>query len=352
MDYNGGIMKTEKTRFGTMADGTGVELYTLTNARGVVAKITNYGARLVEMWVPDRGGKMGNVVLGFDGLAGYFEPKEPYFGCTVGRVANRIAGGEFVLEEKVYRLARNDGRNTLHGGLVGFDKRVWKAAEVKGPGAGVKFSYVSADMEEGFPGEVAASVVYMLDDQNELWIEYYAKASKTTLVNLTNHSYFNLAGAGCGDILGHELMIAADRYTPVDDQLIPTGEMASVKGTAMDFRKAERIGARLGEVKGGYDHNYALNDYDGTLAKAARVVERGSGRVMEVATTQPGVQLYTGNFLDGSLSGNGGVYGKHGAFCLETQHFPDAVHHGNFPSVVLKAGGTYRQVARFGFGVE
>lgn len=344
-------MKTEKTSFGKTADGTAVELFVLTNAKGVRAKVTTYGARLTEMWVPDREGRMGNVVLGFDRVEGYFDPKEPYFGCTVGRVANRIARGEFELEGKGYRLAKNNGNNTLHGGLVGFDKRVWKAEGVQGPGAGVKFSYVSADMEEGFPGEMAVSVSYLLDDQNELWIEYSAKTTKTTLVNLTNHSYFNLAGAGNGEILGHELTIAADHYTPVDDELIPTGEIASVKGTPMDFTRGTTIGARIAQVKGGYDHNYVLNNYDGTLMKAARAVERGSGRVLEISTTQPGVQLYTGNFLDGSLKGNGGEYVKHGAFCLETQHFPDAVHHTNFPTTVLKAGGSYRQVAKFRFGV-
>ena len=344
-------MNPQKTSFDAMTDGTPVDLFTLTNAHGLTAKIITYGARLTELHVPNRAGEAGNIALGFDSLAKYLQP-EPYFGPTIGRVANRIAYGQFALDGKTYELPKNDGPHTLHGGTFGFDKKIWKAEVINGPGATVQFSYVSQDMEEGFPGTVSATVTYMLDERDQLWIEYSAQTDKPTPINLTNHTYFNLKGAGRGDILDHVLMLAADRYTAVDEKLIPTGEIATVRGTPLDFMTPAVIGARIGQVPGGYDHNYVLNNPTSTLVLGARVSEPKSGRVMEVATTQPGIQFYTGNFLDGTITGNGGVYGKHSAFCLETQHFPDSVHHANFPSTILRPNQMYRQVARFRFFAE
>jgi aldose 1-epimerase len=332
----------QSVAFGKLADGTPVELFTLTNSSGLVAKITNYGTILTEMHVPDRSGKMGDVVLGFDNLQQYLKG-HPYFGCTVGRVANRIAKGQFTLEAKSYRLAVNNGPNHLHGGLKGFDKVVWKAEPQNG--ATVKFSYTSADGEEGYPGQIDVTVLMTLTEKNELTIEYTATATKPTPVNLTNHSYFNLAGSG--DVLNHELMIAADHFTPKDQNSIPTGEIKAVKGTPMDFTQPHAIGSRfsqLTEKPAGYDHNYVLNGGGKSLSLAARAFEPRSGRVLEISTTEPGVQLYTSNYLDGSLTGkNGVVYRQHCGFCLETQHFPDSVNHANFPSTILHPGHTYRQ---------
>jgi aldose 1-epimerase len=328
--------------FSKLADGTPVELFTLTNGSGLVAKITNYGSIITEMHAPDRAGKMGDVVLGFNNLEQYLKG-HPYFGCTVGRVANRIAKGQFTLDGKSYRLAVNNGPNHLHGGLKGFDKVVWKAEPQNGPA--VKFSYTSADGEEGYPGQVDVTVLMTLTDKNELIIEYTATATKPTPVNLTNHSYFNLAGSG--DVLNHELMIAADHFTPKDQNSIPTGEIKSVKGTPMDFTQPHAIGSRfsqLTEKPVGYDHNYVLNGGGKSLGLAARAFEPRSGRVLEISTTEPGVQLYTSNYLDGSLTGKSGVvYTQHCGFCLETQHFPDSVNHANFPSIILQPGHTYRQ---------
>ncbi|MGE5611167.1 MAG: aldose epimerase family protein [Bacillota bacterium] len=342
-------MKMEKVPFGTAADGSAVELYTLINDRGITAKITTYGARLTELHVPDRSGKVANVVLGFDNLKQYLEP-EPYFGTTVGRVANRIAGGKFTLDGVEYKLPVNNGPNTLHGGIKGFDKRVWKAWPVPGVISAVRFTYASPHLEEGFPGDLSATVIYTLNNQDELVIEYLATADRATPINLTNHSYFNLAGAGNGDVLSHILMVAADHYTPVDDTLIPTGQIAPVKGTPLDFTSPTPIGQRIAQV-GGYDHNYCLRGGSG-VPLAARVLEKTTGRVMEAFTTQPGVQLYTGNFLDSTLKGNGGTYNKHYGFCLETQHYPDSVHHPNFPSTILRPGQTYHQVTKYRFSVE
>lgn len=349
--YDAPTMSIAKTHFGRAPDGTPVDLYTLTNADGMVAKIATYGARLTELHVPDKHGGFGNVILGFDNLQQYLEP-EPYFGATVGRVANRIASASFTLDGKSYTLAANNGPHTLHGGLKGFDKRVWKAQAVSGSVGSVKFTYVSPHMEEGFPGNLTVAVIYTLTDHNELAIEYFATTDKPTPVNLTNHAYFNLGGAGSTDILGHVLMLAADRYTPVDDTLIPTGELRSVRATPMDFSSPAPIGSRIAEVKGGYDHNYVLNNTGGALALAARVNEPTTGRIMEIHATQPGLQLYTGNFLDGTLKGNGGVYNQHYAFCLETQHFPDSVHHDSFPSTILRPGQTYRHAAKFAFSAQ
>jgi aldose 1-epimerase len=319
-----------------------VELFTLTNSSGLVAKISNYGTIITELHVPDRTGKIDDVVLGFDNLEQYLKG-HPYFGCTVGRVANRIAKGRFTLEGKTYHLAVNNVPNHLHGGLKGFDKVLWKAEPQ--PDTAVKFSYTSADGEENYLGQVAVTVLMTLTDANELSIDYTALTDKPTPVNLTNHSYFNLAGEG--DILNHELMIAADYYTPTNADSIPTGEIRAVKGTPMDFTTPHPIGSRFSQLKNrpvGYDSNYVLNSPGKSLGLAARVFEPKTGRVMEVRTTEPGVQLYTANYLDGSLVGKHSTpYKQHSGFCLETQHYPDSVNHPEFPSTILRPGQTYRQ---------
>lgn len=325
-----------------MPDGTPVDLYTLTNSNGLVARISSYGTIITELHVPDRSGKMADVVLGFDNLDQYLKG-HPYFGCTVGRFANRIAKGKFTLDGKTYTLAVNNGSNHLHGGLQGFDKMVWQANAL--PGAAVQFNYSSPDGQEGYPGRLDVTVAMTLTDADELRIDYTAVSDQPTPVNLTNHSYFNLRGAG--DILSHELMLAADYFTPTDATLIPTGELRPVKGTVMDFSCPLLIGSRISELKTeepGYDSNYVINGGGKSLALAARAYEPQSGRVMEVLTTQPGVQLYTANYLDGTLTGKQGVvYQRHMAFCLETQHFPDSVNHSNFPSCILRPGQTYKQ---------
>jgi len=349
----------EKHAFGKTADGTPVELYTLTNANGLEAKITNYGGIVVSLLVPDRDGKPGDVVLGYETLEEYIE-NNPYFGTLVGRYGNRIARGKFTLEGIEYTLAQNDGENHLHGGPKGFDKVVWKADAVRSKkSVGLKLTYLSKDGEEGYPGNLSVTVVYTLTNDNELKIEYTAVTDKVTIVNLTHHGYFNLAGAGLGDILGHELMIKADRFTPVDKGLIPTGELRSVKGTPMDFTRAVAIGARIDQAAGqlvlggGYDHNWVLNNGDGSLALAAKVYEPTTGRVMEVYTTEPGIQFYSGNFLDGSITGKGGkVYEYRYGFCLETQHFPDSPNKPDFPSTVLKPGETYTTTTIYTFSVK
>ncbi len=341
----------QKASFGQLADGTAVDLYTLTNAHGLVAKVSTYGTILTELHVPDRQGKLGDVVLGFDNLAQYLKG-HPYFGATVGRVANRIAKGTFSLDGKTYKLAINNGPNALHGGLKGFDKKVWKSEPKSG--AAVTFTYVSVDGEEGYPGTLKVTVTMALTDADELSIEYTATADQATPINLTNHSYFNLAGAG--DVLGHELMLAADAYTPVDAALIPTGEITPVSGTPLDFTSPASIGARFSQLQTnpvGYDNNFVLRSGGKALTLAARVREPGTGRVLEVSTTEPGIQLYTANFLDSSLKGKGGVvYGRHSAFCLEAQHFPDSVNQPNFPSVILRPGQTYRQTTLHRFTVQ
>ena len=353
----------EGANFGKTEDGTPVELYTLTNAHGMKAKIMTYGGILTELDVPDRDGKMGDVVLGFDNLKGYLAG-HPYFGAIVGRVANRIAKGKFTLDGKEYKLAVNNGPNSLHGGLKGFDKVVWKAEPSDVAGRGGAEAHLR---QQGRRGRLSRQPdgrrsTYTLTNDNELKIDYTATTDKATPVNLTNHSYFNLAGPGSGDILDHELTIAADKYTPVDDTLIPTGEIKSVKGTPFDFTKPTKIGARIGELKGdpaksdpgGYDINYVLNGGDKEPALAARVSEPKIGpRSMEVCTTEPGVQFYTGNFLDGKLKGKGGVvYKQHQAFCLEAEHFPDSVNHPNFPSTILQPGKTYTQTTIYKFSAK
>jgi aldose 1-epimerase len=334
--------QVQKTSFGALPDGTAVDLYTLANANGLSAKVTTYGAIITELHVPDGKGEFCDIVLGYDNLEQYLR-KHPFFGATVGRVANRIAKGRFTLVGKTYALATNNGPNHLHGGLKGFDKKVWQAEPQTG--AAVKFSYTSPDGEEGYPGTLAVAVTMTLTDANELRLDYTATTDKPTPVNLTNHSYFNLAGEGSA--LEHEMMLAADHYTPSDSTLIPTGEIKLVKDTPMDFTAPRPIGSRFAQLQNkpvGYDHNYVLNSGGKGLALAARVSEPRSGRVMEVHTTQPGIQFYSANFLDGTLTGKRGVvYQQHSAFCLETQHFPDSVNQPQFPSVILRPGQTYRQ---------
>jgi len=346
-----GVVKSD---FGKTTDGASVDLYTLTNKHGLIAKISTYGAILTELHVPDRQGKISNVVLGFDNLEGYLKG-HPYFGSTVGRVANRIAKGKFSLDGKEYTLAVNNGPNSLHGGLKGFDKQIWKATVVKNPdGPSVKLAYRSADGEEGYPGNVDVTVEYTLTNKNSIRIEYTAKTDKDTPINLTNHSYFNLSGKG--DVLGYDMLINADKYTPVDDTLIPTGDIAAVKGTPLDFTFAHPIGEHMKELGGdpnGYDHNYIINGGGKALTVAATVYDHGTGRVLEMATTEPGVQFYTGNFLDGTITGYGGVtYQIHDAFCLEAQHYPDSINHPKFPTTVLKPGQTYHQHTEYTFSIK
>ena len=335
-------MSIRKESFGQTTDGKRVDLYTLTNANGLRARITNYGAILVSLEVPDRHGRLADITLGYDTLDGYIK-RGSFFGATVGRYANRIGGARFVLNGIEYKLAANNKPNHIHGGRKGFDKVVWDAKELRTTDAvAVELAYLSKDGEEGYPGNLDCTVTYTLTNNDELKISYRAKTDKTTVVNLTNHSYYNLAGQGTGDILGHELMLNAEQYTVVDEGLIPTGEIRSVKDSPLDFTSPMSIGSRIDQVGKGYDHNYVLNSGGGGLALCARVYEPTSGRVMEVYTTEPGVQLYTGNFLNGSITGKDGrVYNKHYGFCLETQHFPDSPNKPHFPSTVLNPGQKY-----------
>jgi aldose 1-epimerase len=346
-------MSITKIYFGKTNDGQAVDLYTLTNAHKMVVKITNYGGIVTSIMAPDKNGKLGDVVLGFDTLEKYLEG-HPYFGAIVGRYGNRIAKGQFTLTGVKYKLAANNGENHLHGGINGFDKVVWKAKEIKKENeVGVRLSYLSKDGEEGYPGNLSTVVTYTLTNDNELKIHYEAETDNPTPVNLTHHSYFNLGGAGSGDILGHMLTLHANRYTPVDEGLIPTGELKRVKDTPMDFTSPTQIGKRIHEVKGGYDHNYVLNNWTASqpsLRLAAKVKESVSGRVMEVWTTEPGIQFYSGNFLDGTITGKkGNVYHKHYGFCLETQHFPDSPNKPNFPSVILEPGEKYTHITIYKF---
>lgn len=336
-------MNAHKEPFGQTADGQEVTLYTLTNSKGLRARITNFGAALVSLHVPDRNGTLDDVVLGFDDLQGYVG-QTAYMGVTVGRYANRIGRGKFTLDGVEYTLAVNNGPNHLHGGIKGFDKVVWKTQEAVAAEdeAWVKMTYLSVDGEEGYPGNLTCTVTYTLTNADELRFTYEGSTDKKTVVNLTNHSYWNLAGHAGGDILGHELTIDADRFTVVDAGLIPTGVIASVHDMPLDFSRPRTIGSRLGQLAHGYDHNYVLNGKAGTLRFCAQVREPHSGRIMAVHTTEPGVQLYTGNFLDGSLIGKEGKsYTKHAGFCLETQHYPDSPNKPQFPSVVLEPGRKY-----------
>ena len=349
----------KKTVFGKTTDGKEIELYVLTNKNGLEATVTNFGGDLVALKVPDRGGKLGDVVLGYDSLDGYRNDKN-FFGGTIGRYGNRIAKGKFVLDGVTYTLARNNGENHLHGGIDGFNKVVWQAKEVPSKeGPSVQLNYLSKDGEEGYPGNLSVQVTYTLTESNELKIDYRATTDKDTVVNLTNHSYFNLAGPG-GDILEHQLMIQADQFTPVDAGLIPTGELRNVQGTPFDFRKQTAIGARIEQsdeqlkLGKGYDHNWILNRAGKNgLMLAARVYEGKTGRQMEVWTIEPGIQFYSGNFLDGTIHGKGGQnYGHRSGFCLETQHFPDSPNHPKFPSTVLKPGAQYRTTTIYKFSAR
>ena len=342
--------------FGNAA-GTPVEVFTLTNARGVEIRAMTYGAIITSIRVPDRKGVMADVALGFDGLQGYLG-EHPYFGAVVGRYGNRIGNARFSLNGRTYQLAANNGPNHLHGGVRGFDKYVWTAEPISGV-TGVAFTRVSADGEESYPGRLQVRVSYVLTDANALEIEYQATTDKATPVNLTQHTYFNLAGQGPGTILDHDVMINADRFTPVGDSLIPTGVLAPVEGTPMDFRKPMKVGARIDagteQIKfgRGYDHNWVLNRTGDGLQLAARVVEPVSGRTLDVSTTEPGVQFYTGNFLDGTVKGKGGVaYPRRSGLCLETQHFPDSPNQPSFPTTILQPGGTYRSKTVWRFGVQ
>lgn len=351
---------TTKTSWGKTPDGAEVDLYTLTNKNGVQAAITTYGGAVVSLRVPDRNGSLGDVVLGYDSLEGYVNDKS-YFGAIIGRYGNRIGHAQFTLDGKTYHLAKNNGENTLHGGTKGFNKAVWTAKEIPAKdGQALELTYLSKDGEEGFPGNLHVRVIYTLADSNALKINYTATTDKTTVCNLTNHSYFNLAGPGSGDILGDVLTIEADKFTPVDAGLIPTGELRDVAGTPFDFRKPTAIGARINDdneqlkLAGGYDHNFVLRRTRGEpFSLAARVVDPKSGRVLEVWTDQPGVQFYTGNFLDGSVRGKDGIaYTKRSAFCLETQHFPDSPNHPEFPSTLLKPGERYHTTTVYKFSTE
>jgi len=345
--------------FGQTPDGKPVEIYTLANAKGAQARILTYGGIVQSLKVPDKTGNYADVVLGFDNLQGYLD-KSPYFGALIGRYGNRIGGAKFTLEGQTYTLATNNNGNTLHGGLKGFDKVVWAAEPSLGvDGPALTLTYLSKDGEEGFPGNLKVTAVYTLTESNVLRIEFTATTDKPTVVNLTHHSYFNLAGQGNGKILGHILCINADNTTPVDAGLIPTGEIKPVDGTPFDFRTPTRIGDRINnpdpvlQYGPGYDHNWVVNNPPGQFGLQARVVEPVSGRTLEVWSDQPGLQFYAGNFLDGTITGKEGkVYTHRSAFCLEPQHFPDSPNKPNFPSVELKPGETYRCVIAYKFGVE
>jgi aldose 1-epimerase len=341
--------------FGSMPDGTKVNAYDLTNAQGLRAKVIDYGTILVSLEVPDRDGKLGDVALGFDDLDSYLK-RNPLFGAIVGRYANRIEGAKFTLDGKDYRLTANAGKNHIHGGRAKrFDKVLWNGRSFNNKEeVGVSFTYLSKDGDEGFPGNLNCTVTYILTSQNELKIQYEATTDKPTIVNLTNHSYFNLAGAGSRDILDHEIMINADFYTPSDKALIPTGEIHSVKGTPLDFTESKTIGARIEQLTQtrGYDHNYVLKNSDGSLVLAARVYEPTSGRVMTVHTTEPGMQFYTANGMRAIKGKDGKIYGRHYGFCLETQHFPDSPNKPHFPSTVLRPSGKYSTMTGFTFSTR
>jgi aldose 1-epimerase len=350
-------MNIKKEAFGK-TDGKDVYLYTLTNVNGMQVKITSYGGIVTSIIVPDKNGKMADVVLGFDNLEDYIT-KSPYFGCIVGRYGNRIANGKFTLNGKEYTLAQNNGPNNLHGGVKSFDKVVWDAEPVKGADSvGLKLTYLSKDGEEGFPGSLNVTVVYTLTNDNELKIENRATTDKTTIANLTHHSYFNLKGQGNGDITDHVLMLNADKYTPTDKTAIPTGELADVKDTPMDFIRATAIGERIDadneqlKFAGGYDHNWCINRKGDGLELAGTVTENSTGRVLEVYSTAPGVQFYSGNFLDGTITGKDDkVYKKRYGLCLEPQLYPDTPNKPNFPSCVLEPGDTYEHDIVYKFSV-
>lgn len=345
--------------FGTMPDGGHANLYTLTNPYGVEMRVTDYGGIIVSLKVPDREGQFDDIVLGYDRLDDYLADT-PYFGALIGRFGNRIAEGRFSLDGETFGLARNNGPNHLHGGVVGFDKVLWHAESFENEeGLGLVLTYASPDGEEGYPGTLSVRVTYTLTDDSRLIFEYEATTDRATPVNLTQHSYFNLAGHDSGSILEHDLMIAASRFTPISESLIPTGELRSVEGTPFDFRSITSIGARINSEDEqlsnglGYDHNFVLDGSPSEMYLAARVTEPTSGRVMEVYTTEPGIQFYSGNFLDGSLTGKGGhVYNHRTGFCLETQHFPDSPNQPDFPSTILRPGETYSTRTVYTFSTD
>ncbi|MBC8153551.1 MAG: galactose mutarotase [Bacteroidetes bacterium] len=348
-----------KAPFGKLADGQEADLYTLRNAAGMTATITNYGGIVVSLTAPDKAGTFTNVVLGMDSLAGY-EKGVPYFGALVGRYGNRIAKGKFTLDGKSYTLATNNGPNHLHGGLKGFDKVIWAATPVDGDEPALKLAYTSKDGEEGYTGNLSVEVTYTLQKDNALKIDYKATTDKATVVNLTNHSYFNLTGDASNTILNHEVTLNADRFLPVDKGLIPTGVLQPVAGTPFDFTKSTPIGKRINDTTnaqialgGGYDHAWILSDAGTALKLAATVFEPTSGRVMEVRTTEPAVQFYTGNFLDGTITGTGGVvYQKRAGLCLETEHYPDSPNQSAFPTTVLQPGKTYETTTVYTFSAR
>lgn len=352
-------MKIEHQPFGKTEDGSAVDLYTLTNAHGMKVKITNYGGIVTSILVPDKNGKQGDVVLGHDNLEGYLKAN-PYFGCIVGRFGNRIARGKFTLNEKTYSLATNNDLNHLHGGIKGFDKVVWSSKEMKGKDTvGLELTYMSKDGEEGYPGNLSVKVIYTLTNENAVRIDYEATTDQPTVCNLTNHTYFNLKDAGASPILDHELMLDADYLTPVDSTLIPTGKLQPVAGTPFDFKIPTAIGARINadneQIKFGlgYDHNLVLNGKAGELRMAGKLIETTTGRVVKVWTTEPGIQFYSGNFLDGSITGkNGTVYHYRHGLCLETQHYPDSPNQSSFPSTVLNPGEKYQTTTVYKFLVE
>lgn len=346
-----------RAAFGALPDGTTINAFKLANASGASVTALDYGGIITSIEVPDRAGQLADVVLGYDTLEGYLSDNS-YYGAIIGRFANRIGGARFTLDGQLYKLAANNGPNTLHGGLKGFDKAVWHAEPFERDGlAGVRLTHTSPDGDEGFPGTLSVSVTYTFNTKNELAIDYEATTDKATVLNLTNHSYFNLGGEGSGDVLAHRLTINADNYTPVDANLIPVGEIASVASTPLDFRTQSEIGARISEpmlrTTNGYDHNYVIRRAAAGEALAARVDEPKSGRVLEVFTTEPGVQLYTANHLDGSkLARAGHTYGKHAAFCLETQHYPDSPNEASFPTTTLRPGETFRSRTVYAFSVR
>ena len=352
------VNKIKKTVFGTLPDGRVADQYTLKNANGMEVKISNYGGVITHWTAPDKDGKFEDIVLGFDSLAGYLTPP-PYFGAIIGRYGNRIAKGKFTLDGKNYQLAVNNNENHLHGGLVGYDKVLWNAEPIEGEESALKLTYLSKDGEEGYPGNLNITVVYTLLKDNSLKMDYSATTDKATVINLTNHSYFNLSGSK-KDILDEEVTLNADRYLPVDKGLIPTGELRSVTGTVFDFTKPTVIGKGINEVKdeqiklgGGYDHAWILNKKGNELSIAAMVLEKTSGRKMEVLTTEPAIQFYTGNFLDGKLTGKGGVkYVKRFALCLESEHYPDSPNQSAFPTVVLKPNEKYSTTTIYKLSVE
>ena len=351
-EIRSGRLFVDQETFGQTDRGANVDLFTLTNTSGHTVKITNYGGIVTSLLVPDKNGNLEDIVLGFDDFQSYLDG-HPYFGAIVGRYANRIAGGMFELKGVLYKLAANDGKNHLHGGIKGFDKVVWNSESFKGKNeVGIKLSYVSKDMEEGYPGNLKVKVIYRLTNENQLMIDYFAETDKACPVNLTHHGYFNLT-AGKQNILNHEMMIKASSYVVIDEQLIPTGEIRDLIGTEMDFTQPNTVGSRIDQIKGGYDHCYVINKKPGQMSLIARVYEQTSGRVMEVYSTEPGVQFYSGNFLDGSIIGKHDiVYNEHFGFCLETQHFPDSPNRENFPTTMLYPGEKYTHSTVYQFSIH